>query len=138
MKQWNKQPHSRCPRCMQQDKDVHHVLKCLASTATTTWNEGLNMIYQWMKKNYSAPTLPEVILHHLTSWRTDTHTNMCNVLRTDNVDLALPHQNSLGWDTFLKDFVPPIWAQIQNDHFLEIKSRRTGTQWCSQLIRKIW
>ena len=81
MKRWNEQPHSRCPRCMQQDKDVLHVLKCPSSTATTTWSKGLDMIYQWMTNNYSAPTLPYVILHHINSWRTDRPSNKSKFIK---------------------------------------------------------
>lgn len=91
-----------------------------------------------MINNYWAPTLAELILHHLTLWHTDTHTNTCSVLRTDDVDLVRQHQNFLEWDAFLKGFLSPLCAQIQNNHFLELKSRKTGTQWCGQLIKKIW
>ena len=41
---WKEQPHSRCPRCMQQEEDVQHVIKCPAPTAVTTWKEGLDII----------------------------------------------------------------------------------------------
>ena len=44
LERWKEQTHSKCPRCLQDNETVEHVVHCQHEDATLTWDQGIEKI----------------------------------------------------------------------------------------------
>jgi hypothetical protein len=68
LKRYKHQKHSKCPRCLEDNETVYHVLQCPDNDATTLWTQSLERLEQWMTQNQGHPELIELIIMCLTKW----------------------------------------------------------------------
>jgi len=81
-------------------------------------------------------TLKIHILTRITAWRLDTH--WTNISETPP-PLPITSQLSLGeWSHFMEGRLHVEWRLYMQHHYDTIRSRRTGSQWSSQCIQRIW
>jgi hypothetical protein len=57
---------------------------------------------------------------------------------TTNLAGAIAHQNEVGWQAFMEGCPAPGWQDTQQQYYWFLLSRKTGIQWLSALIRKLW
>jgi hypothetical protein len=71
LKIYKHQKHSKCPRCMANDEDTSHVLRCPHNDATALWNKSIETMENWMVNNHRHPELIKLIILGLQTWRND-------------------------------------------------------------------
>jgi hypothetical protein len=51
---------------------------------------------------------------------------------------ALQTQDAIGWDNFFEGCIAHKWEHIQDAHYTWCRSRKSGRQWTTALIQKLW
>ena len=52
--------------------------------------------------------------------------------------LCVAAQNRIGWLGFLEGILTPNWARLQEAHFRQSDSRRSGLRWATSLSKQLW
>lgn len=92
----------------------------------------------WMNSVHTQPDVEHSIVHDITSWLSNDATNLVIDDTIDPIVLNVcKYQVLLGWK--LSYMVTSKRLIIyQQDHYLEISSRKLGTTWGVQYIKKLW
>ena len=75
------------------------------------------------------------ILNGLNAWR-DNKTIVPQVY-TDEIQLALQHQNNIGWQQLLEGMMASAWTRLQAQHYVHIRSKKTSRSWAAGLIKQL-
>ena len=137
LKLWKQSNTAECPGCNHPKETTTHIIKCKAPGATEIWNNEIEKLAQWMNTNKAAPEITEAVISGLEGWRNNQqpHTKRFNL---PFLNIAIAHQNRIGWKCFLHGFTSKYWELAQQT-FLQFKSSRTtGKRWISSLIKKLW
>ena len=134
---WNQRDTAQCPRCDEPYEDAKHVMLCQDPDAVATWKESVNVLYKWMKKTQTEPSMAEAIRTRLLQWHSGSDLLPCE---TDypGLSTAIRAQDLLGWQNFLDGLLATEWEEVQNSYFQWLGSRRTGRRWVELLILKVW
>ena len=55
-----------------------------------------------------------------------------------HIQLAFNSQISIGWYNFLCGFISTSIVNVQQDYFVHIGSRKSGSRWAASLIIQLW
>jgi hypothetical protein len=131
--------HNPCPRCDSPHEDVIHVLKCQQQEARTLWQKQVHLIIDWCVKVDTMESVVRVISEVLLDWQDSSLAN--HSIRGDwpeEVKRVARIQALLGWQAFLEGILAQEWAVLQQSHYENSGSRRTGNKWVSTLSHKLW
>ena len=125
-----------CSRCGISIETKYHIGKCTEITSSNLFTENLETFEKWMDKMETPTKLKIHILTRITSWRMNLPWNL-------GVEFSIPSpilsQLSLGpWTHFMEGRLHIEWRNYMQQHYESTKSRRTGEQWTSQCIQRIW
>lgn len=127
--------HPTCPRECGCEKETRlHPFQC--SKGDSIWNKLTVTMHKWGSFNHAAPGVISAILTGISAWRTQQSAQRMEMKPAINE--AFQHQARIGWAQALMGLLSPKWANIQNEHLLSIRSKRSGRQWMASLIRKLW
>ena len=115
LQRWKEQSHSKCPRCLKDDKTVHHVVHCLHPDATLLWSTGIEDIEKWISANDGIPGLADIIAGRLLQWRGHTCVTVFQD-DSDKLQAALAQHDEIGWDTFFFGTVVFQWRSVQEEY----------------------
>lgn len=137
LERWKDQKHLKCPRCLQDNETVEHVLSCQHPDATLCWNSSIKDLRVWMDDHHAIPGLAEALGLHLTQWRSNQP--FLDTTITDPTVLSIINaQDSVGWDCFFFGSLHRKWSDETGKYFEMVGRKTSGVTWTSQLIRKIW
>ena len=131
------QRYSSCPFCLSPHEDTRHILQCLHPSACDNWNENMAKIHTWMTNNKGDPDMIQNIVGRLNGWRRgepapdDLSTNPI-------LQLAIRHQNRIGWENLLEGFISKEWRKVQHHYLTTINSPRSAVCWWAKAQRQIW
>jgi hypothetical protein len=126
-----------CPRCGEDESHRFHVIRCLHPDATALCDSHLEQLGHFLDTSHTAPDIKLGILSLLTSvirdsaWTPPPTTAVATAT-------AFTTQLQIGLRPILDGFFSPEWARAQQLHYDSLGRRSTGTQWLSQITRRIW
>ncbi len=127
---WYPGTDSSCPRCEALVEDAVHVVACPDERAEKVWAAALDDLDIWMQDNQTAPSIRQAILEGLRSWKEG---------RADHPSIpAARAQSRIGWYNLLIGFASPHWGDTQELYFRQTQVVKTGKEWLTALIRKLW
>lgn len=132
-KEWGQ---NHCSRCGIEVETKRHIGRCKEATSTCLFQENLEIFEKWMH-TMQTPTLLQVhILMRITAWRMDTP---CTVPIGMQPPPPITSQLDIGaWENFMEGRLHHAWREYMDTHYASTKSRRTGKQWVSQCIQRLW
>ena len=63
------QEHDNCPCYSQENEHVSHLLQCKGPGVELLWQDEIDKLHEWMKKQNIHPEIQSIILNYLRSWR---------------------------------------------------------------------
>ena len=134
--------NSSCPSCDHPIEDLPHILTCPSVTSTTLRQELLNKLQEWLQRSRTNSSLSSFILQGLTYWFHDPNHQQnqrhSNSHHQPHLQLAFNSQISIGWYNFLCGFISTSIVNVQQDYFVHIGSRKSGSRWAASLIIQLW
>ena len=129
-----------CPCCGFKTKTTIHVLRCQSLSARRNWRKGLKELNHWMTKTHTEPELQAAIYFVLRQFNKDGEydTYVDSRILTGELRNCVLAQSKIGWTGFLEGLLSPLWAKLQQAHFHQIGSRRTGIRWATGLSKELW
>ena len=129
-----------CPCCGHPMETTLHVLRCQALTSRKHWKQGLRTLSQWMTQNQTDPDIQALIYFSLRQFNKDGDFDryIDPTLPMGDLQDCAKAQSQIGWTGFLEGLLTPRWAQLQQVHYQQIGSRRTGTRWAIGLSKQLW
>ncbi len=127
----------QCPRCGEDELHRYHVLQCLQPDACAIREKGLTDISDFLDTSHTAPDLKAGLKSLLASamsgepWQPPADVSASAML-------TFQTQLVLGTKHVLDGFISPSWAATQKVYYESLGRRTTGTQWSSQVTRRIW
>jgi len=125
-----------CSRCGVAHETKQHIALCSEISSTQLFQDNLEIFEKWMEKMQTPTSLKINILTQITAWRSNTRW----ITIPDFLPPApIQAQLTLGpWSHFMEGRLHVAWAAYMQHHYDTIKSKRTGLQWASQCIQRIW
>ena len=136
MERRNEWRHNHCSRCGIALETSTHIGKCKESTSITLFRSSLETYEAWLDKMHTPVSLKIHIITRITAWRMDAPWHALS-----GAPLPRPVQRQLllgDWSHFMEGRLHKEWQLTMQDHYDSISSRRTGIQWTSQCIQRIW
>jgi hypothetical protein len=132
-KEWES---DECPRC-HAPEDASHVWTCSDADASALFHSALDKLRTWMTKQQTHPEISTAIYSRLLSWQSGSepavlHSNLQGLAHLVSV------QDSAGWQSFFEGTPAIGWADLQQQHYSFIGSRRLGRRWLSALLQLLW
>jgi hypothetical protein len=129
-----------CPLC-DQPETAEHIWKCLSSSSSEIWTEGLERLRKWMQQNTTHPGLTKDILAGLNHWRKDQFSEQSPTPIFSTT--AGNAQQQDGWRNFFEARPNSEWRQNQHQYYIKRKkTTKTGLRWCiaihQQLLNTAW
>jgi len=125
-----------CSRCGTARENKQHIALCPEVSSTQLFYENLEVFEKWMEKMQAPTCLKINILTQITAWRSNT---IWSRITEFPPPAPIEAQLTLGpWSQFMEGRLHVAWADHMQHHYNTTKSRRTGTQWASQCIQRIW
>lgn len=90
---------------------------------------------EWLEEQNTNPDLSDAMIQYLTAWRGGYHPTLPPMFAFQE---ACSRQKDICLRVVFEGWVPHDWASLQLQHFLFLKSRRTGNQWLIALIKQLW
>ncbi len=103
------QKHSKCPRCMMNDEDTAHVLRCQHADAITLWQQSVDKLEQWMINNQGHPEMIELIILGLNAWHSSNILPLKYDILEPSLSIAYRKQRRIGWRSFIEGFWTKEW-----------------------------
>ena len=131
--------HNPCPRCECATEDTLHVLQCQNQEARALWQRHVNLITDWCVKVDTMASIVAVISEVLLDWQNGTLSN--HAVRNDwpvSIQTAFRQQAFLGWHSLLEGIFAVQWSTLQQSHYDNKGSRRSGNKWVGDLSVKLW
>ena len=136
MKRWGKRTTAKCPWC-DTNEDASHVWKCRGNGADDIWKRDMENLKVALVKACTHPNIVEVLIDRLTSWRYDLEPSI-TVSNFLGLRSMVESQDIIGWQAMLEGTPVVGWAEVQQRYLEWRKKRRTGKQWLSAVIQKMW
>ena len=137
MVQRKKRLHDNCPMCNIAQEDTTHILQCNEENVIALKSELISDLRTWMMDNNTQPDIMEFIASGLSSWLTSSSISP-NISPEPQLQLAFHYQRLLGWEALLHGFLTNKIVHCQQQHYTEMKSRKLGTRWGSNITTKFW
>ena len=142
MVQRKKREHSNCPRCNQEDEHLLHILTCKSVDTISIRNNLLSELIMWLRSVRTHPILITFLRKGLRRWFTNTTYTFKqgSSIFTDNLasNKAIQAQINIGWFNLLRGFLCQDIVHMQQSHYSDMGSRKSGSRWASTLIKKLW
>jgi exonuclease III len=134
MVQWRYRHKGNCPYCMAPNEDVTHLLECTDTQAVRLWNESLWDYITGLHKLHTSIKAIVAIMKELQSWRENLPLPDIDSLDR-SLRAAITNQRLIGWRQFLEGLLAQDWIDFQQQHYLEINSKKTGLTWSTKIIK---
>ena len=96
----------------------------------------MTSLEEWLLNEKTNNRTTDLILQRITAWR-DKDT-LQPVTAHPALREAIAEQDSIGWENFLLGRVSTKFITVQQVHYTNIGSRKTGSKWATKLIRQLW
>ena len=136
LQRWKQQDHSLCPRCQLPNETALHCIQCQHPSVTTLWEESIFELQTWMLGSKGHPDFVQIFCSSLTAWRTNIPVDRCQY--GQNIRLAFNDQHRLGWERIFYGIWSQQWISIQQQHLLQIGSRKSAILWLATVQHKLW
>jgi len=124
---------SHCPRCMMCEETHRHLLECQHEESKEKLIEGIGKLRDWLNKMSTPQQLENQIISKI------------------NAELDLPHvryisshplitsQTIIGeWSHFMEGRIHRDFRKYFDNHYSQIRDKKTGEMWVSGMIQKMW
>ena len=138
MVRWNFRPHGKCPFCMRDDEDVHHILHCPHTNSIQEWAKRCRSLLTTLQLIDTDPYAILAIQRCLIRWRLGHDPSSLDDRYDTTLRKVLQDQHSLGWRCFCDGLIATSWIEYQQKYFRDTKSRRSVRLWASKLIQALW
>ena len=135
LQEWNKQSHSKCPRCGVDGEDTTHVLVCTALGATTKWEDNMANLREHLVSVDTEEELQRALLHRLSQFRRQQP--LTNQPWSPPVLDLIQDQDTIGWKNFLEGLPSRKWQLLQQRHYNRIGSKRSARRWLIALLKRL-
>ena len=133
---------SSCPKCNCEVEDLPHILTCTSTSTRDLHSSLLKDLHHWLKSSRTLPSISTLvhkgIKHWLRSplifWRPD----FVDFLPELETTFPISTQLQIGWYNLLCGFLSTDLVNAQQQHFIDIESKRSITNWAASLITKLW
>jgi hypothetical protein len=126
--------HSRCPCCDCDNETTSHLFVCPQDGARMTWDDGVELLEQWMNDVDTRDEIVECIITTLKA-RDPTVTFASNA--THNILEAAEEQDTIGWQNFLEGKISKQWRELQEQHYNASFSVRSGDKWATDMVTRL-
>ena len=137
LQRWQNDPDDKCPCCGQPAEDAEHVWRCSAGPVLEKWDELMVDLQQWFIDRDTEPELAQVLLNKLCSWKGGRRF-ASGPIRSRRIHQAVIKQDTIGWRAAFEGRWTVHIAQVQQRHYHNKRSSRTGKRWLTELIKKQW
>ena len=131
---WGLETSAACPRCG--DFEDHlHVPRCRAASATSEWDRRTAAFSSWLDLQLTGPSIKKAILQLLHGVRDPTSPSARTIS-----PLARPAflaQQVIGYQGLLEGRIASAWLPLQQQHYDEIRCRRSVSLWASRLSQQL-
>ena len=138
MKLWKQRIIDTCPRCGIETETPIHILRCPSARASTTWDESMLDLSEWLASVKTCPDILKLICQSLQLWREQLPVLPLHSYDFDGVNAIYTDQCIIGWRNLLRGFVSVEWANVQDKYYKWLGLKRTGKRWVTMLIKKLW
>ncbi len=136
MKRWQFWQHHKCPRCLADDENGAHVLRCQDQRACTQRAKLLDAFDTRLRTIKTGKDIRRTILAHVREWMNGNGPARRPI--PQHLRDAVHEQTTLGWDQFMKGRIATSWVPLQSTEFVGRQLRNTGKSWAAALIVAIW
>jgi len=142
MLQRKKRDCANCPRCNAPDEHLLHVLTCNSEDTILFRKNLVSEFVIWLRSVQTHPRLIHFFRLGIRKWfrNRDYTWRISSGIFTDNLvyNAAFKTQMTLGWYHLFCGFITQELVDMQQSHYTAIESRKLGSRWASQLIKKLW
>ena len=131
---WGQAPSDECPHCGKPE-DALHVYCCPSQVATEAWTQRLSEFGDWLDSVDTSPAVTSTLLALLDSWKQGSS---FPYLVPQEVLLAAQDQRIVGCRGLMEGLLSIKWSAVQDAHYRQIGSRRTGSRWASLVVHCLW
>jgi hypothetical protein len=135
MKQWKFWKHRKCPRCLDNDENGAHILRCQDQRPCLQCMKVLEAFDTQLRTIKRSKDIRRKILAHVRAWMNGTQPARRPILQ--HPQAAVRDQTMLGWDQFLKGRIAQSWTPLQSTDFAGRQLRITGKSWAAVLTLAI-
>jgi hypothetical protein len=138
---WDPSTPSSCPRCLQDDETIDHVLRC-SSPPVVAWRSQLlhDLRHKCLDQWNTRYGLVEVLCTGLSQWfQGDLLVDQHKFPHA--VQPLVQSQNAIGWRHLFRGRLSTDWADLQQVHLQTNPARRvsdTGATWSTNVICFLW
>ena len=136
LKRYKWQEHTKCPRCLQDNEDTQHVLKCQGADTAELWENEMKKLEEWMQEHNIHSEIRKLITLNLNKWCRGSHINYNP--SNPYLQLAASEQEQIGWFPFILGFWSKQISKCQRDHMESQASAKSPQLLLSKAQRKIW
>ena len=133
---------SSCPKCNYEVEDLQHILTCTSATTQHLHKSLLTDLRKWLKSSQTLPSITSLVYNGLVHWLKTPmefwRPNFIDFLPESELSFPISHQLHIGWYNLLCGFLSTHLVDAQQQHFLNIESKRSSTNWAATLISKLW
>ncbi|CAJ1945364.1 unnamed protein product [Cylindrotheca closterium] len=131
---WGLETSAACPR--RGDFEDHlHVPRCRAALATAEWDRCTAAFSAWLDLQLTGPSIKIAILQLLQGVRTPPSFPPRTI--SSSVRPAFLAQQVIGSQGLLEGRIASSWLPLQQQHYDEIRCRRSVSLWASRLSQQL-
>lgn len=130
---WKYQEDAKCPRCGHAQEDTIHVTRCPAPAATQLFRKSIRKVRRLLKREQTEPQLRRTLIHALRTWRRLGHLDPSHY--APHFRTVINNQTRIGWQSLFEGLAATEWAKLQQVHYTNIGSRRTGNKWIQKVLK---
>ena len=131
---WGMTDDPSCPLCGLFE-DARHVGKCPSPTARQEWNFRIGEFRGWLDDQETHPDISATLVQLLNTWSTG---QIFPFRVPISVIQAARAQRRIGMTALAEGLLATHWAKLQHQHYVQIRSRRTGNRWAALVTKQIW
>ena len=135
---WRQPEHMlQCPRCGDDEHQLHHVIQCLHADASALRTTHLDDFEKYLDTAITDPDVKSGLISLVLAACSGTPW-VPPATSSDLVAQVFQAQLQIGTSQVLNGLVSPAWSQAQQAYMISLGRRTTGIQWMSRIIRRIW
>ena len=128
-----------CPRCLQAEESLSHVIRCPHAHNTRIWQRSLRTFDSKLRRIGTDPDIIRAFTLALLQWRLQDPNQQTLPVHVNNYVLdACKTQNEIGWTQFITGLWSIKWAECQQRHYKYTKKRNSGQRWSSKASSYLW
>jgi len=131
---WKMWDHSKCPGCDAEGEVARHVLVCPNQEMEMEFHEALDVLKKWMQDKETCPCVADCMTKSLAK---RTPTDPFEELAGEPVRAAANDQDCIGWTNMLEGKMSKLWRARQEEHYQEIRAKKTSRAWAHGLVRQL-